>query len=176
MNITIRKERLADHKIVFKIIEESFRNENFSDKREHFLVDRLRKSDAFVNELSLVAESEDTIVGHILLTKIKIKNGKDVFNSLALAPVTVLPKFQKRGIGGMLIKAAHKKAKELGFTSIVLLGHEEYYPRFGYELISNYGIKLPFEAPEKNCMIIALTENGLDGVIGKVEYPKEFFE
>ena len=95
---------------------------------------------------------------------------------MALAPVSVHPDFQNKGIGGKLISEAHKRAKALDFQSIILLGHANYYPRFGYEMTSKYGIKLPFDAPEKNCMVIALTENGLKGVSGMVEYSKAFFE
>lgn len=176
MNITIRQEEPKDYKLVEAIIEAAFKTEVFSDQSEHFLVARLRKSTAFIPELSLVAVLNGEIVGHILLTKIKINNDTQSFNSLALAPVSVHPNYQKKGIGGQLIKASHQIAKELGFQSIVLLGHEDYYPRFGYEMTSKYSIKLPFEAPEVNCMILELVENGLKDVSGVVEYNKAFYE
>ncbi len=176
MEITIRQEHSKDIKSVSKIIEAAFKNEMYSDQKEHFLVDALRSSSAFIPELSLVAEYENKLVGHILLTKIKIKNATEAIESLALAPVSVAPKFQKKGIGKSLILEAHKIAKKLGYESIVLIGHENYYPKFGYELTSKYNITLPFEAPKKNCMIISLIENGLQHVYGYVEYPKEFFE
>lgn len=124
----------------------------------------------------MVAETENKIVGHILLTKLKIKNGQNELDSLALAPVSVLPEHQGKGIGGMLIKEAHKKAKELGFISVILLGHEKYYPKFGYKRADQFGIVLPFEVPKENCMAIELIENGLKDVNGMVEYPKEFNE
>ncbi|MBA6157378.1 N-acetyltransferase [Tenacibaculum sp. S7007] len=176
MKLTIRKENPEDFKTVFNLIEKAFENEQMSDHKEQFLVERLRKSNAFVPELSIVAETENKIVGHILLTKLKIKNESNEFDSLALAPVSVLPEFQGKGIGGKLIVEAHKKAKELGHKSIILLGHENYYPRFGYEQADRYGIELPFEVPKENCMVIELIENGLKGVNGMVEYPKEFNE
>ena len=177
MNIIIRKEEPKDFKTVFNLIEKAFESEQMSDHKEQFLVERLRKSNAFIPELSLVCEIENnTIVGHILLTRLKIKNERDGFDSLALAPVSVLPEYQRKGIGGMLIKEAHKKAKELGFKSIVLLGHEKYYPKFGYERADKFGIDLPFEVPKENCMAIELIENGLKDVSGVVEYPKEFYE
>jgi len=170
----IRQENNNDFKDVFNVIEKAFKTEQFSDHKEQFLVERLRKSNAFIPELSLVAEIDGKIVGHILVTKLKIKNKTSEFDSLALAPVSVLPEFQGKGIGGKLIVESHKKAKELGHKSIVLLGHEKYYPRFGYEQADKYGIELPFEVPKENCMVIELTENGLNGVNGMVEYPKEF--
>ncbi|HEY9115679.1 MAG TPA: N-acetyltransferase, partial [Bacteroidales bacterium] len=146
------------------------------DKTEQFLVERLRKSSAFIPELSIVAIIENKVVGHILLTKIKIKKGENEFESLSLAPVAVLPEFQNKGIGGKLIIHAHEIAKELGFKSVILVGHENYYPRFGYKPTSKYGIKLQFDAPEQNCMAIELVENGLKGINGDVVLPKEFFE
>lgn len=176
MKLTIRKEESEDFESVFNLIEKAFESEQMSDHQEHFLVERLRKSDAFIPELSMVAEIENRIVGHILLTKLKIKNEQDEFNSLALAPVSVLPEYQGKGIGGRLIKEAHKNAKELGYQSIVLLGHEKYYPKFGYKRADRFGIELPFEVPKENCMAIELIEDGLKGVKGIVEYPKEFNE
>ena len=172
----IRQENKNDHKEVFKVIKSAFKDAEFTDNTEQFLVDRLRKSDAFIPELSMIAEINGKIVGHILLTKLKIKNKSNVFDSLALAPVSVLPEYQGKGIGGKLIVGSHKKAKELGHKSIVLLGHENYYPRFGYEQADKYGIELPFKVPKENCMVIELIENGLKGVNGMVEYPKEFNE
>ncbi|MAD96085.1 MAG: GNAT family N-acetyltransferase [Flavobacteriaceae bacterium] len=174
--MTIRQETKRDHREVFNVIEKAFKEAEFTDHTEHFLVERLRKSDAFIPGLSLVAEDKGRIVGHILLTKIKIKNRSTEFDSLALAPVSVLPEFQGKGIGGKLILESHKRAKELGHKSIVLLGHENYYPRFGYKQADMYGIELPFEVPKENCMVIELVENGLKGVHGMVEYPKEFYE
>jgi len=172
----IRQENSDDFNDVFNVIEKAFRDEEYSDHREQFLVERLRNSDAFISELSMVAEIDGKIVGHILVTKLKIKNKTKIFHSLALAPVSVLPEFQGKGIGGKLIVESHNKAKELGHKSIVLLGHEKYYPRFGYEQAGRYNIELPFDAPKENCMAIELVENGLKGVNGMVEYPKEFNE
>lgn len=173
--IHIRQEISSDYPAVFSIIEAAFKTLEVSDQTEHFLVERLRKSESFIPELSLVAEKEGEIVGHILLTKIKIKNDQESFDSLTLAPVSVKPDFQNQGIGSGLIHAAHKIAKDMGFKSVVLLGHAHYYPRFGYEWTSKYGIELPFKAAEQNCMIVELVEDGLKGVSGVVEYDKDFY-
>jgi predicted N-acetyltransferase YhbS len=174
MKVIIRKETVADFVDVFKLIEKAFENEIYSDHSEQFLVERLRKSEAFVPNLSLVAVSDEKIVGHILLTKIQINGSHGSNESLALAPVSVLPSYQKRGIGGQLIIAAHDRARELGFSSIILLGHKDYYPRFGYRQAEQFGITLPFDVPPENCMAIELIPKGLLGVSGMVEYPSEF--
>ncbi|MBE8712146.1 GNAT family N-acetyltransferase [Sphingobacterium hungaricum] len=129
----IRQENPGDYKAVFALLEHAFRNEVHSDHKEQFLVEDLRKSAQFIPELSLVAELENKIVGYILLTKIKIKNTENEYTSLALAPVAVHPDYQNQGIGAELIRHAHQKAKELNFDSIILLGHQDYYPKFGYK-------------------------------------------
>lgn len=176
MNIIIRQEQPSDFNAVFNLIEKAFKSEEFSDHQEQFLVERLRKSETFIPELSLVAETNNQIIGHILLTKIKIKNESETFTSLALAPVSVLPEYQGKGIGKKLIETIHQKAKALGYQSIILLGHETYYPKFGYKIAEDFNIRLPFKVPKENCMAIELTENALANVSGVVEYPKEFFE
>lgn len=176
MTINIRQETAADYPAVFDLIVQAFKDEVLSDKREQFLVERLRKSDAFLPELSLVATVKEQIVGYILLTKISIDSYSERIDSLALAPVAVLPAFQKKGIGGQLIEKAHSVAKALGFESVILLGHEKYYPKFGYQALHTFNISIPFEAPKENCMAVELKPNSLKNISGKVIYPKEFFE
>lgn len=175
MDINIRTEVKRDFNVVFNVIKNAFESEKHSDHKEHYLVERLRNSDAFVPELSLVAEVDDKIIGYILLTKIKILSAdSNSYISLALAPVAVLQEFQRMGVGSMLIETAHEKAAALGFGSVVLLGHESYYPKFGYKPTKEFGIKLPFDVPEANCMAIELNENSLSNVSGIVQYPIEF--
>ena len=177
MNLTIRQEQVQDYQTTENVIKLAFENMEFSDKKEHFLVDRLRKSDAFVPSLSLVAINEaNHIVGHILLTKIKIKNDEQVTDSLALAPVSVLPAYQNKGVGMLLINNALLRAKEEGFTSVVVLGHPNYYPKFGFKTASMWDIRAPFEIPDELFMALELEENALKGVSGVVAYAKEFFE
>jgi predicted N-acetyltransferase YhbS len=175
LNIHIRRETEKDHPEVFNVIEKAFRELEHTDHREQFLVERLRKSAAFIPELSLVAVHDNRIVGFILLTKIKISNEAAAFDSLAVAPVAVLPEYQHKGIGGLLLKEAHCRAAALGFGSAVLLGHAGYYPRFGYREAASFGIRFPFEVPSENCMAIELRDQGLQGVSGSVDYPAEFF-
>lgn len=174
-DIHIRQEKNTDFNDVHILIEKAYRNDEASDHREQFLVENLRKSENFIPELSLIAEYENKIVGHILLTRIKIINQLQEYESLALAPVSVLPQYQNQGIGGLLIKTAHKIARELQFKSIVLLGHATYYPKFGYKKAKSFGIELPFDVPHEYCMAIELIENGLFKVSGTVKYPKEFY-
>lgn len=176
LTITIRKEEVKDYTAVFNLIAKAFETEEQSDHREQFLVEQLRDSGSFVDELSLVALYNDKIVGHLLLTKIKINNNYQSFDSLALAPVSVLPEYQKLGVGSKLILAGHQKAIEMGFLSVVLLGHKDYYPRFGYQPCEMFHIRLPFDVPADFCMALELIPGSLKGVSGVVEYDAAFSE
>jgi len=174
-NIIIRKEKSFDHNWVVELTEKAFETLEISDHNEGKLVDKLRKAPTFIEELSLVAELDGQVVGHILFTPIIIDNGRQQFRSLVLAPVSVLPEFQKMGIGGQLISSGHQKAIELGFQSAILIGHPEYYPRFGYKSASTWGIKTHYELPSDDVfMAIELTEGSLSNVSGMVIFPPEF--
>ncbi|WP_274475815.1 GNAT family N-acetyltransferase [Mangrovimonas aestuarii] len=174
MNVSIRKEKLTDFKAVNALIKKAFENDPHSEHNEHLIVKRLRLTKTFIPDFSIVAEYEGKPVGYILLTQIIIKGKKKKTTSLALAPVAVSPEFQNKGIGTQLINYAHSKAKEQGFESIVVIGHENYYPKFGYLKASSFGINFPFEAPDENCMAIELTPDSLKSAAGLVEYPKAF--
>ncbi|WP_417899912.1 N-acetyltransferase [Bacillus haimaensis] len=175
MNMMVRQEIPSDYPSTERVIQKAFANVKISDKTEHEMVQRLRKSEAFVPELSLVADDEE-IVGHILLTKLKIKKEDDSTESLALAPVSVLPEYQNKGVGKRLMNEALKVAKESSFQSVIVLGHPTYYSKFGFKPASLWGIKAPFEVPDEVFMALELKENALDGVSGVVEYPRAFFE
>ena len=174
--INIREEEMKDYKEVEKVVEESFKTAEFTDNDEHNLVNRLRKSKEFIKELSLIAEDKNRIIGHVLITKALINGENKSYETLALAPLSVLPEYQKSGIGKKLMNRGIERAKELGYKSIVVLGHESYYPKFGFEKASKYGVKPPFEVPDEAYMILELVPGGLNGVSGIVEYSKAFFE
>jgi predicted N-acetyltransferase YhbS len=89
--------------------------------------------------------------------------------------MSVLPEFQNKGIGGKLIKEGLKVAEQLGFTSVIVLGHPEYYPKFGFEKASTWSIKPPFDAPDDAFMAIELVENALIDASGMLEYPQEYY-
>lgn len=178
MDMKIRQEQPSDHKKIEEVVRLAFLNEEYSDKQEHHLVNRIRQSDAYVPELSLVAvdESNDEIIGHILLSKITIEHLNKTVDSLALAPLSVEPKYQRKGIGSQLIHTALKRAEELGFHSVIVLGHQDYYPKFGFKRASLWNIKAPFEVPDEAFMAIELTKDSLKNVQGTVIYSKAFFE
>lgn len=117
----------------------------------------------------LVAVEDEKIVGHILFTKAVVQGGE----VLALAPLSVLPDYQNRGIGLSLMKEGHSIAHKLGYEYSVVLGHSKYYPKAGYIPASECGIKAPFEVDDESFMALNLngSQNKLNGVI---EYDKAF--
>jgi predicted N-acetyltransferase YhbS len=172
MDILIRQEQKEDIDSVYRVVKSAFETMEQASGDEQDLVNRLRKSEAFIPELSLVAECDGKIIGHILFTKMKIGDHP----SLALAPVAVLPEYQNHGVGGKLIVEGHHIARELGYGSVIVVGHPAYYPRFGYKLASQWKITAPFEVPDEAFMVLELIEGGLKDVSGVIEYAKEFFE
>lgn len=167
--MNIRQERPADYEAIYHVIKDVFANAEHCDGNEQDLVVELRKSNAFIPELSLVAEEDGRIVGHILFTRAFV-GGEAV---LALAPLSVLPACQNRGIGLALIQRGHQIAAELGYRYAVVLGHAKYYPKAGYVPASRYGIRAPFEVADENFMAVSLCEPR-DQLNGVMEYDPAF--
>ena len=168
--IAIRQENVNDYKEVYHVIKTAFETAEHSDGNEQDLVVALRANrNNFIPELSLVAIDNNKIVGYILFTKIKIGENEE----LALAPLCVLPEYQRQGIGSKLIMEGHRIAKTLGYHYSVVLGSEKYYTKFGYTPAIEYGIEPPFDVPSKNFMAIKLNESNVE-IKGIVKYAKEF--
>lgn len=165
----IRTEQQADYDSVYQVVKSAFQTAEQSDGNEQDLVNALRKSRAFIPELSLVSEINGKIVGYIMFTKLQIGE----HTALALAPLSVLPQYQRQGIGTSLILEGHKIAQTLGYSYSVVLGSEKYYPRIGYLPAETFGIKPCFEVPSENFMAYKLCENA-PIISGIVKYAEEF--
>lgn len=175
--ITIRQEESTDWAEVKKVIEEAFATMTMSDHREHFLVDRLRHSEYFIPELSLVAvNAEGNIVGHVMPTKVNLETADCKEEILALAPLSVHPPFQRQGIGTSLIKEAESIAHRLGYKYIAILGDPTYYGKFGYKRASDYRIKFSIDAPEEYCLIKEIISDGIKEEAATLVYPDVFFQ
>jgi putative acetyltransferase len=169
-DVIIRPEVPADRREIYEINTSAFGQED-----EARLVELLRESTAYIPELSLIATWNDKLVGHILFSKISIVDkNQNEYESLALAPMAVRPEFQNRGIGGRLIQSGLNKARELNYKSVIVAGHERYYPKFGFLPAETWNIKAPFEIPTNAFMGIELIADGLKGISGTVKYSEEF--
>jgi len=166
--VVIRPEAADDRAAIRLVNEQAFGRLDEAD-----IVDALRDDPWFVPELSLVAELNGSIVGHALFCEVEISE-ECRWTLLSLGPVAVLPELQRRGIGSQLIRAGLARAVELEYYGVVILGHPEYYRRFGFEPTDDTDIRFPGDVPPGCFMAMPLVEDGLEGVAGRVTYPKAF--
>ena len=164
----IRPEQKDDYTSIFAVHQSAF---NRTIEAE--LVDRLRTTNYYHSELSLVAEENSEILGHILFTRVVIKDGNKTYPALALAPLGVKEDAQKKGIGSLLIEEGLKKAKYLGHKLIIVLGDPKFNGRFGFEPASQYEITPPASFPEEAFLVKKLSPEELD-FKGQVLYPVQF--
>ena len=124
--------------------------------------------------LSLVAVIADQVVGHLFFSPVTIESSDRSWPGLGLAPLSVLPDYQRQGIGTALMNAGLEECRRLGYERVIVLGHPDYYPRFGFERVSRYNVRFEFEAPDEACMILALQPGALNGVSGVAKYQPEW--
>jgi putative acetyltransferase len=167
--IVIRNESPGDELPVRRVNELAFGRPGEAD-----LVDRLRER--CPDALSLVAEAGGEVVGHVFFTPVEVGYGRDQARGMGLAPVAVLTSLQKRGIGSALIRAGIERLKAGGCPYIVVLGHPEYYHRFGFVPASRYGMRPEWEVPDETFMLLLLNEAVEERLKGTVSYHPEFNE
>ena len=163
--LTVRAEQTGDYEQIEAVLDGAFQGHEEAE-----LVERIRRTAEYINELTLVATKGTQILGFIMLSHVDLQGVNDSFTVLSLAPVAVLPNFQKMGIGGKLILEGIKLAEERPEPLIVLLGHESYYPRFGFERASMHNIFPPVAWPDNSYMIRKLP-GWRPAISGKVIYP-----
>jgi putative acetyltransferase len=164
----IRTETPADYEAVSIVNERAFNRSN-----EARLVETLRTSGQVI---SLVAEVDGRVVGHILFSPIVIETSTGPVPAISLAPMAVLPEFQKRGIGSALVRRGIEACRSLGHAVVIVLGHPDFYPRFGFVPARPQGIEPPFPAPDEAWMVQVLRPGALENLSGTVRYPPAFAE
>jgi putative acetyltransferase len=143
-------------------------NRAFGQVQEGNIVDALRSNGATL--LSLVATVDGQLVGHIMYSPITIGDA----TGAALGPMSVLPEHQRHGIGSKLVETGNEKLKDAGYPFIIVLGHANFYPRFGFKPASTFGVKCEWPVPDDAFMLLILDETKLQGVSGLAKYRKEF--
>lgn len=167
--LTIRREIPEDIASIRYVNEQAF-----DQNGEAELVEKLRNRGVLT--LSLVAVQDDEIVGHIAFSPVKVEAERSNFEAIALAPMAVLPAYQRRGVGSQLVRAGLEECRRLGHAMAVVLGHPDYYPRFGFIPAKPKGIECEFEAPDEAWMVLELREGALTGKSGTVKFQPEFHE
>jgi putative acetyltransferase len=167
--ITVRAETAEDIPAVRKVNERAFGRPN-----EAALVDALRA--ASDPHLSLVAVVDGQVVGHIFFSPVSIESEDSAFSALGLAPMAVLPEYQGRRIGSRLVEEGLRESWRIGYPLVVVLGHPEYYPRFGFVPAIRKGLRSEYEVPEEVFMVVELEPGALAGRRGLVKYRPEFAE
>ncbi len=166
--IEVRREQTSDIEAIRDI-----NNLAFGQPDEGLIIDRLRKSGGEL--LSLVAVIENKTVGHIFFSPVTLEGASKTVQGMGLAPMSVLPEFQRQGIGSKLVTEGIETIKRSGCPFIIVLGHEKYYPRFGFERASKYGFTCQWEGvPDDAFMALILNYNEIKDVSGVVKYRDEF--
>ena len=162
----IRAEKENDRDAVYAVNVSAFE----TPSEANLVVDLLEQAQPVV---SLVAEDNGEVVGHIMFSPVSLSGYPDL-KAMGLAPMAVTPEHQRKGIGSALVRAGIEQCKQLGFTAVVVLGHPEYYPRFGFLPSSRFGIDSEYEVPEDVFMAIELQPGALSGKTGRVKYHAVF--
>jgi putative acetyltransferase len=164
--IQIRNEAPEDCGAVRDLNERAF-----GGPGEATLVDMLRAAGKAV--VSLVALHEGRVVGHILFSPVTVADAPENLRAVGLAPMSVLPEFQNRGVGSRLVREGLKECKRQGYDVVVVLGHPTYYPRFGFSRAKNYDLDNEYNADDA-FMVLELGKGVLEKIRGLVKYASEF--
>jgi putative acetyltransferase len=165
----IRPEIPEDVDSIRYVNEQAFGRENESE-----LIEKLRNHGVLT--ISLVAVQDGEVVGHIAFSPVVIESGLSSFEAISLGPLAVLPAYQRKGIGSQMVRSGLEECRRLGHEIIVVLGHPDYYPRFGFIPAKTEGIDCEFEAPDEAWMILELRKGALAGRRGIVKFRPEFKE
>jgi putative acetyltransferase len=164
-DVIIRAETAPDQSMIWQVNEAAFGSAEEAD-----LVGALRTQGVVL--LSVVAELDRQVVGHILFSRMSIETPTEAIAAVALAPMAVLPRYQRQGIGGRLIRYGLDALRALGERIVIVVGHPAYYPRFGFSTEQARSLESPF--PPDAFMALELSPGALDRIRGRVRYPQPF--
>lgn len=167
----VRTETPADHQAVAAVVGAAFDGR----AEEVLLVDLIRRSEHFEASLSIVAEVDGEVVGHILFSRVGL-DGRGPAEVYSLAPLAVHPDHQRTGVGTALTEEGLRRLDEMGEPLVVLEGIPSYYPRFGFEPGSQHGFEPPDPRVPDEAFMIRRLGNYDPGIAGKVVYPPAFYE
>ena len=168
--IEIRKEKQKDYDKIRIVNDRAF-----GQLDEGRIVGKLRESCKEI--VWLVAVSDNEIIGHIFFSPVTIETQTGFVKGMGLAPMAVLSEFQNRGVGSMLVNEGLRIIENMSCPFVIVLGHETYYPRFGFERASKFGLKCQWEGlPDDAFMVMIIDESVMKGISGIAKYRDEFNE
>src|SRR5215813_5889225 len=165
----VRPEKSEDIPAIRNVNERAFGGPAEAD-----LVDALRRNGK--TAISLVAEDDGRVVGHIFFSAVTIQSKETGLTGVGLAPMAVVPERQSQRIGSMLVEHGLRRCREEDHPFVVVLGHPNYYPRFGFVPASRFGIKSEYDVDDDVFMVMELREGALTGCAGVAKYQPEFNE
>lgn len=166
-SVMVRPEQTKDFDAVRELNLAAFPN-----AAEANLVDALRANGKAT--LSLVAVQDERIVGHILFSPVTLESNDGEDSVLGLAPMAVLPELQRQGVGSLLVTTGLAHCKQFGVGSVVVLGHSDYYPLFGFEKASQFGVRCEYDVSDEYFMLLELMEGAGKRISGLARYQPEF--
>jgi predicted N-acetyltransferase YhbS len=167
INVILKLEEENDYKSVEYLTREAFWNVYKPGCDEHLLVHNIRKTEVFIKDLDYVAMFDDKIIGNIIYAKAKIIGINREYDVITFGPVSVLPMYQRKGIGKMLIEHTITKSKEMGFNAIIIYGNPKYYERFGFKNSREYKITDMEGNYNDALMALELHPGSLENINGK---------
>lgn len=165
----IRQAEKSDYDKIYNLVKTAFETAQKSDGNEQNFVNELRALNNYIPALEFVAEENDTLVGHIMLTKQIVSADSGTFEGLLLAPLCVKLEKRNEKVGTMLIEKSFQTAKKLGYDCVFLVGNPEYYNRFGFLQTTEYEIENASEIPDKYILVCELTKGALQNKKGFVK-------
>lgn len=141
--ITVRPDTTADHHAVRQLTIDAFEQSEFGHNGEADLIDSIRETQRNIS--SFVAEEDGVILGHVLFSPATIRDGKTELHGMGLAPMSVLPNCQRKGVGTLLMEKAFEILDQRKNTFTIVAGHPDYYPKFGFESAAKFNVRHGFE-------------------------------
>lgn len=174
--LILRPETKKEHRRIRQLVQEAFDPMPFSTGKEWQLVEAIRSSRGYVPELALVAEFDGQIIGHLMVSEVIIHRKSHKIPALILSPVSVLPQYQRQGVGQVLCQKAVEEACKTDYPVMIVIGDPNYYKRFGFRPAVPEGVYLPFGFEEEYLQMMPLQDGALEKVSGAIQFPSWFFD
>ena len=167
--MTIRPAQGVDLPAIYTLVQTAFATAKVSDGTEQDFVLELRQRDTYRPELELVAEENRQLIGHILLTPLPVPGAPQGLQGLMVAPLCVRLEDRGRGLGGQLLQAGGRRAAELGYNALFLVGDPDYYGRYGFQSAVSFGFQNASGVPDQFLLARALRPDALRNVGGTLK-------